>query len=93
MPTATLHITLPADLAETVRRQVERGSYASDSELIREALRLWQDREDERERRLAAIRERIDVAIADPVRLTPEEVRQQLVRLHEETIRTEDWHR
>lgn len=85
MPTETLSITLPVDLAEMVRRQVERGAFASDSELIREALRLWQDREEERDRRLASIRERIDDAIADPVRLTPEEVRQQLARLHEET--------
>lgn len=65
-----LSITLPADMAQMVRRQVERGAYASSSEVIREALRLWQ----ERERRLEAVRVRINEAADNPKRVTDEEV-------------------
>ncbi len=90
MQTEKLSISLPTDMAQMIRRQVEGGAYASNSEVIREALRLWQDRERERERRLEAIQGKIDEAINDPIRLTPEEVRLRLARLHGETIRKLD---
>lgn len=85
-----LSITLPADMAQMIRRRVESGVYASNSEVIREALRAMLDREQERERRLEAVRAKIYAAIDNPVRLTPKEVRQRLDRLHEETSRAGD---
>ena len=51
-PAEKLSITLPANLARIVRQKVESGAYASNSEVIREALRAWQEREMERERQL-----------------------------------------
>jgi antitoxin ParD1/3/4 len=69
-----LSITLPADMARMIRAKVEEGRYASNSEVIREAMRLWQERELVREQRLAAIRAKIDEADADPAGFSDEEV-------------------
>ena len=73
-----LSITLPADMAQRVRRRVETGSYSSNSEVIREALRLFEDRQAEREQRLAAIRAKIDEAADDPRSVTDDELGQRL---------------
>lgn len=51
-----LSITLPAEMVRVIREKVDRGAYASNSEVIREALRGWM----EREGRLAAL----DTAVA-----------------------------
>lgn len=69
-----LSITLPADMAQMIRRQVSSGAYSSNSEVIREALRLWQDWRTEREQRLAVIRAKIQEAVDDPRRVTDEEL-------------------
>ena len=84
-----MSITLPADMAALIRSRVESGSYATNSEVIREALRMWQDKELEREERLQSIRESLDAAAADPVRLTPQQVRARLDRLHKEALEKE----
>jgi antitoxin ParD1/3/4 len=81
MQTEKLSISLPADMAQLVRRQVESGNYASNSEVIRDALRVWQQREEEREQRLRSIRRALDEAAADPVRYTASEVRDHFDRL------------
>jgi antitoxin ParD1/3/4 len=39
-----LSIALPAPMADTVRKAVAEGEYASASEVVRDALRLWQQR-------------------------------------------------
>lgn len=69
-----LSITLPADMAQTIRAAVSAGGYASNSEVIREAMRLWQERRADREQRLADVRAKIQEAIDDPVRITDEEL-------------------
>jgi antitoxin ParD1/3/4 len=69
-----LSITLPADMAQMVRSHVATGAYASNSEVIRDALRLWNDRAQERENRLMAVRAKIDAAARNPKRVTDEEV-------------------
>lgn len=80
-----LSITLPADMAQMIRAKVEGGQYASNSEVIREAIRLWQDREQARAEQLAAIREKIAEADADPrPSLTDEEVERHFARRSEE---------
>jgi antitoxin ParD1/3/4 len=71
---AKLSITLPTEMARMVRKRVRRGAYASNSEVIREALRVWEEHESERERRLSTIRKKIDVALKNPRRLTEAEV-------------------
>ncbi|MBV9811510.1 MAG: type II toxin-antitoxin system ParD family antitoxin [Acetobacteraceae bacterium] len=81
MDAETLSITLPADMAQTIRAAVSTGAYASDSEVIREAMRLWQERHADREQRLSVIRTRIQDAIDDPVRVTAEDMRAHFERL------------
>jgi antitoxin ParD1/3/4 len=54
-------ITVPEPMAQEIQGRVERGDYASASEVIREALRLWL----QREKRLAVLDEAIARGIAD----------------------------
>jgi antitoxin ParD1/3/4 len=54
-----LTITMPAEMAATVRAAVEGGGYASTSEIIREALRDWTQKQDVEHRALASLRELI----------------------------------
>lgn len=57
-------ITMPAEMAETLRQTVETGEYASTSEVVREALRDWTRARDTERRDLdelrAAIRSGLD---------------------------------
>lgn len=90
-PAEKLSITLPANLARIVRQKVESGAYASNSEVIRDALRAWQEREMERERQLDSIRARLQEAVDDPRPPLPaEKVAKRLDRLHEQTLRARD---
>ena len=54
-----LSITLPAEMAATLRRTVDGGQYASTSEIIREALREWARKRDDDRRDLDALREAV----------------------------------
>jgi len=77
-------ITIPPEMMRLIRSEVERGRYASTSEAIRDALRLWQREREEHEARLEVIRGKLREALDDPSpRLTPEEVRQRLRAHHE----------
>ena len=88
-PAEKLSITLPADLARVVRQKVESGAYASNSEVIREALRAWQEREMDRDQRLARIRQDIEEAINDPRPSIPvEEVFARLRQANKKTVST-----
>lgn len=49
-------ITMPAELAETLRQTVACGEYASTSEVVREALRDWTRRRDAERQDLEALR-------------------------------------
>jgi len=56
-----LSITLPAEMVRAIRAKVESGGYSSNSEVIREAMRGWL----ERERHLTTLNAAIDRGIAD----------------------------
>jgi antitoxin ParD1/3/4 len=56
-----LSITLPAEMVRVIRAKVESGGYGSNSEVIREAMRGWL----ERERGMATLSAAIDRGIAD----------------------------
>jgi antitoxin ParD1/3/4 len=56
-----LSITLPAEMVRAIRDKVAAGSYGSNSEVIRAAMRDWL----EHERRLAALDTAISRGIAD----------------------------
>lgn len=52
-------ITLPSDMLASIKKEVSSGSYGSTSELIRDAMRLWQKREEEHNARISLIRQRL----------------------------------
>ncbi len=68
-----ISITLPPDMLNSIKEQVRVGAYGSTSEVIREAMRLWQREQEEHSARLDLIRQRIDRSIqeADGGELTP----------------------
>lgn len=56
-------ITMPAELAETLRQTVAGGEYASTSEVVREALRDWTRSRDAERRDLEALRAAIKAGL------------------------------
>ena len=75
------------EAARSIREDVEKGRYASTSEAIRDALRLWQQKKEEHEARLESIRQRVEASINDPrPSLTIEQARQRILDLHERTV-------
>ena len=60
-----LSITLPSEMVRTIKEKVEAGIYESTSEVIREALRIWQRDEEEHAERIASIRARVRRSLAD----------------------------
>jgi antitoxin ParD1/3/4 len=60
-----LTITLPAEMAASVRAAVDEGNYASSSEVIREALRDWKMKRAVQMQELAALRADIDIGLKD----------------------------
>lgn len=64
--TEKLSITVPTNMAKMIREKVQSGSYTSNSELIREALRLWQAEEALKEQKRLALQEKIQRSLDDP---------------------------
>jgi antitoxin ParD1/3/4 len=62
-----LSIALTPELAEVVREAVQKGEYASTSEVIREALREWGRKRDERAASIAYYRKLWDEGVASGV--------------------------
>jgi antitoxin ParD1/3/4 len=59
-----LSITLTSEMAGMVKQAVRSGEYASSSEVIREALRLWRDHQQARAQEIEALRRAWDEGIA-----------------------------
>lgn len=53
-------IALTADMVAMVRGAVDSGEYASASEVVREALRDWKYKQQERERKIAELKALIE---------------------------------
>lgn len=84
-PAEKISITLTPDMLRTVRESVEAGEYASTSEALRDAVRVWQRQRQEDAERLAAIKARIRRSLDDPrPSLSSEEVRESLEGLFAE---------
>jgi antitoxin ParD1/3/4 len=60
-----LTITLPSEMAATVKRAVSGGDYASASEVVREALRDWKMKRALQLQELAALKADIDKGLRD----------------------------
>lgn len=53
-------VALPTPMADRMRSAVESGEYATTSEVVRDALRLWESRRELREREIAALKQAWD---------------------------------
>ena len=60
-----LTVTLPADMASTVKNAIEGGDYASASEVIRDALRDWKRKRALQRKELAALKTDIRKGMKD----------------------------
>lgn len=60
-----LNVSLPTELEARVRAHVASGLYGSASEVIREALRLFEAYQSVQQSKLAALRADIDQGLAD----------------------------
>ncbi|MEM7488128.1 MAG: type II toxin-antitoxin system ParD family antitoxin [Pseudomonadota bacterium] len=67
-------ITMPAEMAETLRQTVETGEYASTSEVVREALREWTRARDAERRELDELRAAIRAGLDSGPGIPAEEV-------------------
>jgi antitoxin ParD1/3/4 len=50
-------VALPATMAEQLRAAVDAGEYATTSEIVRDALRLWESRRELRARELGQLKD------------------------------------
>ena len=71
-----LTISLSQKQLARLGKAVESGAYASNSEVVREALRLWEQREEIRELELSRLKKAYAEGIAsgEPVELTADEL-------------------
>jgi len=76
MPTTAerMTITMPAEMADTLRQTVETGEYASTSEVVREALRDWARARDAERRELDELRAAIRAGLDSGPGIPAEEV-------------------
>lgn len=71
-----ISITVTPEMLRLIRESVEAGEYASTSEVIRDAMRLWQRRREEHAEAIKSIKARIRRSLDDPrPSLSSEEVR------------------
>ena len=87
--TQQLSITLPKDMADAIKSKVAAGEYASESEVIRDGLRVLMARDRAVE---SWLREQVgpafDAIQADPSRaVTIDQVRARLAAAHKTTTR------
>lgn len=56
-----MDVSLTPEMAKLVKQKVRAGLYRSADEVVREALQLLQERDGEKDRRLADLRQKIEV--------------------------------
>lgn len=61
-----ISITMTPEMLRLIRESVEAGEYASTSEVIRDAMRVWQRRREEHAETLKSIKARIRRSLDDP---------------------------
>ncbi|ALK10666.1 ribbon-helix-helix domain-containing protein [Blastochloris viridis] len=89
MPSAEkISVTMTPDMLRAIRDSVEAGEYASTSEAMRDAVRIWQRQRLEDAERLAAIRARVRRSLHDPRSdLEDEDVEARLQALFADTAK------
>ena len=70
-----MNVSLTPDLEKFIQAKVNSGRYQSSSEVVREALRLLEEKDQEKQQRLEALRAEIQHALnsGDPTPLTHED--------------------
>lgn len=58
-----MHVSLTPELEVLIKQHVQTGRYHSSSELVREAMRLWQEHEQLRTFRMEHLRKEIKVGL------------------------------
>lgn len=86
-----ISITMTPEMMQVIRASVASGEYASTSEALRDAVRIWQRDRQEHAERLEAIRQRVKTSIEDPRPSIGEaEVHKRLQALHVEAVKGHD---
>jgi antitoxin ParD1/3/4 len=65
-PAEKISIALPSAMVVVIRGAVETGEYASSSELVRDALRLWAQRRSLQQQGVNELRQVWQEALSDP---------------------------
>lgn len=74
-----ISITVTPEMLRLIRESVDAGEYASTSEVIRDAMRLWQRRREEHAEAIKSIKARIRRSLDDPrPDVSSEEVRARM---------------
>jgi antitoxin ParD1/3/4 len=60
---STMNVSLPAELAEFVEREVASGEYGTASEVVRDGLRLLRRAREAREEKLAVLRREVGIGV------------------------------
>ena len=81
-----ISITLPPDMLSVIKGKVEAGHYASTSEVIREAMRLWQRTEEEHQARLDLIRDRLKNSARSGKPVSIDKAFGQIEKLHKKRM-------
>ena len=78
-----LSVTLTAAMVRDLEASVAAGEFASTSEALRDAVRMWRSAREERAERLAAIKARLKASAEDTrSRLTADEVFGRMEQFH-----------
>ena len=79
-----LSVTLTAAMVRDLEASVAAGEFASTSEALRDAVRMWRDAREERAERLASIKARLKASAEDNTRprLSAEEFRRSMEEFH-----------
>jgi antitoxin ParD1/3/4 len=86
-PAMSLNVSLPPELENRVRQHVESGLYSSSSEVIREALRLFEAYQGIQAANLAALKADIDQGVADVNAGRVREVKMSIIKERGRAIR------
>jgi antitoxin ParD1/3/4 len=85
-PAEKISVTMTPEMLRAIRESVESGEYASTSEALRDAVRIWQRERHEYAERIKSIRARIRRSLDDPrPDLDEDEVDRRLEVLFAET--------
>jgi antitoxin ParD1/3/4 len=83
-----ISITLPAEMLSDIKEQVRLGVYASTSEVIREAMRLWQRNQQEHQARLQTIRARLERSASSGEPITMKDAFALIEQRHQQRLQS-----